>query len=369
MNSLKRIATAALSAALCFSMAVPAYADHYQTPKSIKGVLINEHAQIPDVLEVGASQVVLNFPMSWTFSSQLSVCQDLYTKLDQAGVTVTLIVLNDWAAASYSPSLLPVSQPTGASYYAFNTLNDAGVQSIRDAAKRVTEAFKDCVSNWVIGNEINDGQAWNYIGQMDIDTYCSNYATGFRTWYDTIKGSNKLANVYIPFDFRWNCGQVEGFKYGAMDMIPRLNSRLKDTDYGIAWHAYPETFEDPVFTDDIYTLEKADTYIINLKNLHILTDYMQQADMLSPTGKVRHLILSEQGFTSDSPAHNGQCLDLQAQCIKEAYETAKANPYVEAFLLNRMKDEQGLLGAHYAFGLIDVNGNKKPSFEVYKNLQ
>ena len=31
--------------------------------------------------------------------------------------------------------------------------------------------------------------------------------------------------------------------------------------------------------------------------------------------------------------------------------------------------EQGLLSAHYAFGLIDVNGNKKPSFEVYKNLQ
>ena len=91
--------------------------------------------------------------------------------------------------------------------------------------------------------------------------------------------------------------------------------------------------------------------------------------MLSPSGKVRHLILSEQGFTSDSPAHGGQCLDLQAQCIKEAYETARANPYVEAFLLNRMKDEQGLLGAHYAFGLIDVNGNKKPSFEVYKNLQ
>ena len=119
-------------------MAVPAYADHYQTPKSIKGVLINEHAQIPDVLEVGASQVV-------------------------------------------------------------------------------------------------------------------------------------------------------------------LNNALKDTDYGIAWHAY----------------------IINLKSLHILTDYMQKADMLSPAGKVRHLILSE----------------------------------------------QGLLSAHYAFGLIDVNGNKKPSFEVYKNLQ
>ena len=50
MKSIKRIAAAALSAALCFSMAVPAYADHYQTPKSIKGVLINEHAQITDVV-------------------------------------------------------------------------------------------------------------------------------------------------------------------------------------------------------------------------------------------------------------------------------------------------------------------------------
>ena len=369
MNSLKRIAAAALSAALCFSIAVPAYADHYQTPKSIKGVLINEHAQIPDVLEVGASQVVLNFPMSWAFSSQLSVCQDLYTKLDQAGVTVTLIVLNDWAAASYSPSLLPVSQPTGASYYAFNTLNDAGVQATREAAKRVTEAFRDCVSNWVIGNEINDGQAWNYIGQMDIDTYCSNYATGFRTWYDTIKGSNKLANVYIPFDFRCNCGQVEGFKYGAMDMIPRLNSRLKDTDYGIAWHAYPETFTDPVFSDDIHVLDTPDTYIINLKNLHVLTDYMQQPDMLSPEGKVRHLILSEQGFTSDSPERGGQVLELQAQSIAEAYQAAKANPYVEGFFLNRMHDEPSLLGAHYAFGLIGTDGTKKPAWQMYKDLQ
>lgn len=49
------------------------------------------------------------------------------------------------------------------------------------------------MSNWVIGNEVNDGQTWNYIGQMDIDAYCANYATAFRTWYDTIKGSNSLA--------------------------------------------------------------------------------------------------------------------------------------------------------------------------------
>ena len=67
-----------------------------------------------------------------------------------------------------------------------------------------------------------------------------------RDRYDTVKASNSLARVYMPFDFRWNCGQLEGFKYGVMDMLPRLNALLKDTDYGIAWHAYPETFTDPV---------------------------------------------------------------------------------------------------------------------------
>ena len=75
-----------------------------------------------------------------------------------------------------------------------------------------------------------------------------------------------------------------------MDMLPRLNTLLKDTDYGIAWHAYPETFTDPVFSDDRHVLDTPDTYIINLKNLHVLTDYMQRPDMLSPQGKVRHLV-------------------------------------------------------------------------------
>ena len=154
-----------------------------------------------------------------------------------------------------------------------------------------------------------------------------------------------------------------------MDMLPRLNALLKDTDYGIAWHAYPETFTDPVFSDDIHVLDTPDTYIINLKNLHVLTDYMQQPDMLSPEGKVRHLILSEQGFTSDSPERGGQVLELQAQSIAEAYQAAKANPYVEGFFLNRMHDEPSLLGAHYAFGLIGTDRTKKPAWQTYKDLQ
>ena len=371
MRLMKKLTAFMTAAVLCLGSVMPAYADFYRQPSNIKGVLINSESEVTDVVEVGASQVVCNFPMSWAFQPNMMNAYGSFLRaMDNAGITVTMIVLNDWNAAAYKPELLPVSAPVaGVSYYGFNTLNEAGVQAIRDTAGILTNNFGNLVSNWIIGNEINDGQVWNYLGSMDIDTYCSNYATSFRTWYDTIKASNSLAQVYMPFDFRWNCGREEGFKYGVMDMLPRLNTLLKDTDYGIAWHAYPETFTDPVFSDDRHVLDTPDTYIINLKNLHVLTDYMQRPDMLSPQGKVRHLVLSEQGFTSDSPERGGQVLELQAQCIAEAYQAAKANPYVEGFFLNRMHDEPSLLDVHYAFGLIGTDGTKKPAWQTYKDLQ
>lgn len=368
MKIFKRIAAVLTAASVCASLPMMAYGDYYKEPATIKGVLLSNESEVAKAAELGVSQVITNFPMSWAYQSNMMTAYDSFLNaMKRAGLSVTVIVLNDFPAASYNQNLLPVSEPTGASYYAFNTLTEEGIQATRDVASRVVGRFHNLVSNWVIGNEINDGQAWNYIGPMDIDSYCSHYATAFRTWYDVIKSHNSLARVYIPFDFRWNVGQVEGFKYGAMDMIPRLNSQLKDTDYGIAWHAYPEEFDNPVFSDDRHAQEKANTYIINLKNLHILTDYMDQADMLSPAGVPRHLILSEQGFTSLSPAHGGECQELQAQCIVEAYQAAAANPHVEAFMLNRLTDVPELIQENYAFGLLDPDGNKKLSWDAYKN--
>ncbi len=368
MKNIKRIIAAITALTLSASTPILTYADFYQEPATIKGVLINSESEVAKAAELGVSQVITNFPISWAYQSNMMYAYESYLNaLKRAGISVTVIVLNDWAVYPYNPNLLPVSEPTGASYYAFNTLNDDGIRATREAADRVTKKFGNLVSNWVIGNEINDGQAWNYIGSMDIDSYCSHYATAFRTWYDSIKSTNSLARVYIPFDFRWNVGQVAGFKYGAMDMFPRLNQLLRDTDYGIAWHAYPEEFDNPIFNDDRHAMEQSNTYIINLKNLHILTDYMDQADMLSPAGTPRHLILSEQGFTSISPAHGGECQELQAQCIAEAYQAAAANPHVEAFMLNRLTDVPELVELNYAFGLIDTNGNKKLSWEAYKN--
>lgn len=369
MNLTKRFAAAAAAAALCILTPAAAYAEPLPAPASIKGILINGEQDVSKAAELGVSQVITNFPMSWAYQPHMMVAYESYLRaLNKANIAVTVIVLNDWDVSSYNPDLLPVAQPVEANYYAFNTLSETGLTATLEAANLVAGKFGSLVSNWVIGNEINDGQAWNYIGPMDIDAYCAQYALAFRMWYFAVKNVNSAANVYIPYDFRWNTGHLAGLKYGAMDMLPRLNTLLQETDYGIAWHAYPEEFDSPVFLDDRHALEQANTPIINLKNLHILTDYMSQPAMLSPTGAVRHLILSEQGFTSLSPAHGGDCQELQAQCIVQAYQAAAANPYVEAFMLNRLNDEAVLIAENQAFGLIDLEGNEKLSWAAYQAL-
>ena len=146
-------------------------------------------------------------------------------------------------------------------------------------------------------------------------------------------------------------------------MLPILNEQLKDTEYGIAWHAYPEDLKDPDFTDDASVKDNFSTPIINMKNIAVLTDFMQQSDYLDPKGKVRSIILSEQGFNAVSD-------DKQAKMIEEAYNIAKNNPYIETFYLNRENDLGEIhMGTEMRFGLIDRSGNKRKSFEVYKNLK
>ena len=42
------------------------------------------------------------------------------------------------------------------------------------------------VSNWIIGNEINN-QQWNYMGPMDLTNYVKAYQKAFRVIYTAIK--------------------------------------------------------------------------------------------------------------------------------------------------------------------------------------
>ena len=92
-----------------------------------------------------------------------------------------------------------------------------------------------------------------------------------------------------------------------------------------------------------------DTKLISMKNINVLTDYMQNSNMRDRDGKVRSIILSEQGYTSESPI-SGTDEKLQAASIAYAYYASEMNPYIDAFILNGHIDTI-VESNYYKFGL------------------
>lgn len=66
--------------------------------------------------------------------------------------------------------------------------------------------------------------------------------------------------------------------------------------------------------------------MMTFQNLTLLTNALQSPEMLSPSGAVRHVILSEIGLT------NAQGTEVQAAALYASYVAAKSNPFVEEII-------------------------------------
>lgn len=358
---IRRAVCAAAALVLTVSMAFTSLA-FYQTPKNKKGLTVSGIGSSQTVRDLNASQAIWSARIQDFATGQVGGEDALFAENKREGITNTVVMMNPWDAHAYYPELFTVSDPGSAVLFGYNVNTDEGRATLKSLAEKWAAHYKNTVSNWIIGNEVNDGNTWNYSPTQDLTAYTTEYCTGFRIWYDAIKAANPDAHVLIPFDYRWNWrgGNGAGY-YQAKDMMTVINSELKDTDYGIAWHAYPEDLLNPDFRNDPDAVDSPDTPIINMKNIHVLTDYMQQPEYLSPAGQVRHIILSEQGFNCTDPA-------LQAECIAAAYSIANANPYIDAFFITREQDTgESYQGQELHNGLKDGAGNRRPAYDAYKN--
>lgn len=363
-KGIKRIIAAAVTGILTMSMGGNVFA-FYNTPESIKGIHSSHVTMVSDMVELGCKQVIFQFNASFVKNEQQMKGYDaLIDAYNKADLTVTMGVMNDFQAGD---EICPVGSPVS-NLYQFNTLTEGGIERTRQVAEALAYRYKDSVSNWVIGNEINNQREWNYLGVADMNTYIASYATSFRIFYDAIKAYNPDARVFIPFDYNWTQSGGDMY-YASRDMLEVLNQYLADTDYGIAWHPYPQDLSNPDFLNaSPSATDDENSPIVNLKNLHVLTDYMQRKEMLSPEGLVRHLILSEEGFSSV----RGE--EAQALAIMQAWEKVKENPYVEAFLMSRLVDAPSEVAQGYAFGLWNSDGvsetptTRKQAWSYYQAL-
>ena len=382
------------------------YTDAYQDGLTKKGLLIqNTTFGLEDAFDLGVKHVIVNIPFNhilgtgidyvydgktYHFSSEVVATYDnTIRSMSEKNMIVTAVLLNGWNANTpelFYPGL--TEQPSNvATYYGFHVSTQEGYDTLRAIAAFLADRYGSIhssygkVSNWVIGNEINN-QLWNYMGPMSLEKYMEEYERAFRVFYTAIKSTSSNSRVYFSTDYNW-INEADGqLKYNAKDVIDTFNNLVipgGNIDWNLAYHPYSMPMTEPEFWNDTETgLITADAAspVINMINLNVLTDYLQQSQFLDTKGQVRSVILSEQGFTSTSLTR-GKVEELQAAAIAYAYYIADSNPYIDAFIMSRQVDAPVEVNTSCSFGLYSCDMSQpndivptmpKPSWNVYKNI-
>ena len=375
--------------------ALAKYSLSFGNTTSKKGLLVDpEKLQSTELDDLGVRHAAYNIPLSrilgqttnehyptvyytyngrnYAFNGQIIAEYDyIFTSLTNRGITTTALILNDHSA---HPELIHPKARSGghAPYFAFNAADEEGVECIAAVASFLASRYSGTghgkVVNWVIGNEINARSEWNHIEHMDTASYVDEYARAFRVFYNAILSINSSARVYISLDQQWGKSLYSKNGYGSKEILDEFNRNLKaegNIDWALAQHPYnyPLTSAKAWSSSGkagSYVQEGENTPVITIKNLHVLTDYLQKPEMRTEDGEVRHLILSEMGYTSSQ----GQ--ELQAASFVYAYKVIEANQYVDSMLFSRETDAPSEVAQGLALGICTLGGGRKSIYEAYK---
>ena len=381
---------------------VASFTEEYPEAMSKKGLLI-ELDMLGDAMELGVKHTTINIPYhhiiggnlkyryngkDYYFNEELIASYDkMISSFSNKGIIVTAILLNGWNDAHPELHEAGLAKSSSAFYYGFNVSTPEGYETTMALFSFMAERYSGAdykhgrVSNWIVGNEVNNNKNWNYVGPMDLASYTKLYEKNFRVAYTAIKSRSKNARVFFSTDYEWK-KQNTNLQYAAKDFIDLFNAGISaegNIEWGLAYHPYPYPMTEPEFWDDDQTGMVNETFespVVNFKNLHVLTDYFQQAHMRTAGGQVRHIILSEEGFTSDSISR-GKVYDIQAAAFAYAYYLVDNNPYIDAFILNRQVDAITEVETSCAFGLWTVDMSRpdkviavmpKNIYQVFKHI-
>ncbi|MCM1252730.1 MAG: DUF5722 domain-containing protein [Clostridium sp.] len=376
--------------------AIARYNPSFIATNSKKGLLVDpEKLAGAELEDLGVKHAIYNIPLSrilgntsneyyptvyytyngksYAFNGQIIAEYDyVFSSLSRKGITTTAVILNDMA---YNTMTLihPLARSGGrAPYYAFNAAESEGVEYLAAVgsflASRYSGSGNGTVMNWIIGNEINARSEWNYIQYMDTESYVDEYAKAFRVFYNAIKSINGNARVYISIDQQWGKSLYSNNGYAAKDIVDEFNRNIKsggNIDWDMAQHPYnyPLTSAKAWSTSGkagSYIIDSETTPVISIRNIHVLTNYLQKEEFLTDSGQVRHVILSEMGYTSSQ----GQ--DLQAASFVYAYKVIEANRYIDSMLFSRQTDATEEVNQGLALGINTLGGGHKSIYNAYK---
>ncbi|MCR4830095.1 MAG: hypothetical protein K5883_01435 [Pseudobutyrivibrio sp.] len=335
-----------------------------------KGILPALEKNLADknlVSDLGIKQINLNIPISQLNS--LGGYDYSVQKYNSLGIQVNVILLADKAAGKkYISPLSYNGMEKAHSYYGFNASTETSLEDLGNAAAQLASHYSNIgfgqVDNFIIGNEVNAWYKWNYMKCSSNDAFMNEYYKAFRVMYNGIKSENANANVYTCIDHEWARPEASYYISGK-EFLTKLNNLVTaegNVDWRVAAHPNNASLLSPKVWEasKLVTHDQSSAYV-TMANLEVLTDYLSLPEMLSPSGQVRSVKLSEVGY----PSNKGE--ELQAASVVLAYNAALANKHVDGFVLLRENDHKEEIAQGLACGIGNTNNEPKMAYSFYKN--
>jgi len=292
--------------------------------------------------------------------------------LNHYGMQITMVLLNGGTNPYAQDLIHPLSKDgTSCPGYALNVADEAGTEHLKAIGAFLGQRYSgQCgngqVDNWILGNEVNARTSWWYTSSTSLELNVNIYVKAFRIIYNEMKSMNANVRIYNSIDQEWNRKSNPG-SFLARDYLDRFNYymiREGNIDWSLSYHPYNSPLYDPYAWNGpaVWVKDSITTPYITMQNIDILIDYMHRDSFLNPAGEVRSISLAEIGYTSSFGT------EAQEASIAYGYLKAASLPDVDAFILFRQTDEAHEMESNLALGLYDLNGNKKPAYEIYKNL-
>lgn len=334
--------------------------------KGLQGSLDTDLGIQHTFLNMNLNDVIAGGSYAYRYNGKTYHFNDPYgsfiSSANQNGMTVTGQLMLRYPGSSYSYLLYGTKSATSKTgYYAMNAQSKKARETLEAAFSFLAERYstEDChLDNWILGNEVNIYPMWYYAGSTGKTAFMQNYADSYRILYYAVRSNYKNARVFICTDHTWinRCGD-----WGAKPFMDAFNSEIKSQNKNIKWnlayHAYPAILTRSATWNDSHTKNSLDSDFVSPRNLDVMTNYVKKN-----FGSDTHILLSEQGFTSNS----GQ--DVQAAAIAYTYYKAEFNPMIDAVIFRSVQDEASEVSQGLSFGLYTADGKKKPAYNVFKYM-
>ena len=251
-------------------------------------------------------------------------------------------------------------------FYALNAQDPVARETLCAVFDYLTKAFGDkehFVQNWIVGNEVDVPDVYNYTGTHDAAYNACVSAETFNLFYEKLCENTTYAKAYISLTNRWNTTS-EGKGIGGKTFLELFSQMVQTDNWNIAFHAYAPTWDYKLWEPETvdYVCYSEDSPYICAANLPYMTDYVEEV-----YGDTHRIILSEQGFNvkDDSPEEQY----AQAAELIYTYFAAVRNDMVDAVIFNNWYDcgyQADLTNLH--IGLHDDAGNKREAYYAFKYM-